>query len=122
MQPTQPIGPGSVAVLGTNRDKIVVTNVNDQVKELLRCRVAKLTVNPPMSQIFVTEKGPSSDLQMAETHFHLMKRGLAMVMRGICDVIWSRSFKTLIANWSKLSITLPQITLVAQCNLCPITM
>lgn len=72
-----------------------------------------------MSQILMTVRASGLGLRMADTHPHLMKKRLAKVVRGICNVIPNRVLKILLANWYNLCMILSINMLVVQCTFCP---
>lgn len=59
-------------------------------------------------------KVPAAALHIVEMHPHLLRKWLAMVARGVCEVEPSRLFRIFVAHWSNVSITLPVNMLVAQ--------
>lgn len=56
---------------------------------------------PALTQAKVMVRSPVVGLQSLETHPHLMRRRLAMVARGLCDVVPNCPIPIFMANWAK---------------------
>lgn len=105
------------AISGTVRDETTVAYVRNQEKAPASCRTAKLSMIPAKTQESVTVKIPAAGLRIAEMYPHVLRGRLAMVVRGVREVVRKIPFTMLVANWSNVFITLPKNMLVAQCSI-----
>lgn len=109
------INPSYVVMKGTDYVDSLIAQVADVGEHLIGCRVAKMVKMPAMSQVPLLVRAPATGLQVVEIHANLMRRGLAMVVRGLCNLTANRSFSLLVANWLKKAITLPKNMPISQC-------
>lgn len=111
-----PINHSSVAMKGTDHESCSVTQMNDMATHPICCRAVKLVKILAMSQVPALVRAPVAELQVVESHPHLMRRKLAMVTRGLWDVTLNSPFPLQVPNWSRTAIALPKSMIIAKCT------